>query len=177
MSHFMNCRIAALHTAVSRAGWTRRLRDNNKVSRLLCPLYSRHRHWFSVCILWEEEKVAVDAPVWRPSPQLWCMEKLKIAPQLVRFQLSWDLEQLQSRRDWGKGGGGILKKACIITMHGLWCKELQGKNKALHSSLSRKQAQDAEAVHSSEPWVRKGREEGPFWDSFHRWASVRIILT
>lgn len=40
-----------------RAGWTRRLRENNWASCLPCPLHSRHRHWFSVCILREEETV------------------------------------------------------------------------------------------------------------------------
>ena len=92
------------------------------------------------------------------------MEKLKIAPCWSDFNCPGTLSRYRAE---GAGAGGGGRKACIITMHGLSCKELQGRKKAPHSFFSRNHAQDADSVHDKpssgkepmhEPWVRKARK-------------------
>lgn len=86
----------------------------------------------------------MDTTVWGPRPQLWCVEKLKIAPCWSRFNCPGTLSRYRAE---GAGAGGGGRKACIMTMHGLSCKELQGRKKAPHSFFSRNHTQDADSVH------------------------------
>lgn len=68
------------------------------------PPHSEHRHRFAVCVLREEETAAVGAPVWGlvlTQSSAVMHGEVKNSTRLVRFQLSWHPEQLQSRTGWG----------------------------------------------------------------------------
>lgn len=99
----------------------------------------------------------MDTCVWGPRPQLWCVEKLKIAHSWTDFKCPGTLSSYRAK---GAGGGGGGKKVWIITTHAKICQK-----KVPHSFFSRNHDQDADSVHNKlsnekeSPWMNPGSEK------------------